>query len=415
MYDIVVKNGHVIDPAQGINGQFDVAISAGKIAAVEAHIAADRAARAVDATQQLVVPGLIDVHGHPAGALLDVGVYADDVGVQQGVTTVCDGGSLGCANFRAARPYVNGLSRTDVFWFLHGAHLGQVVPPEPRGWDEIDQDGARRVIEENRDLIRGVKFRAIGKAAQTVGIDGAKAVKKIAKEAGLPLMVHLGICGSEVHLPDLARSVEPYTRQVLDILEPGDIITHVYTPKAGGMIKPDGSVLPEFREAKRRGVKLDLGHGGTNFGLEVARVGIREGIIPDTLSTDVSTVGIARTAKRGLARIRRRGTADSPAHGSRDPGFSLVAIMSKFLGLGFTLEQVIQMTTINPATMLGEGHRRGSLRVGMNADITLLRVCECDVVFPECTSALEFTGNTLLLASTTVKARGASVDVITAD
>ena len=160
---------------------------------------------------------------------------------------MCDGGSLGCANFRAGRPLINGLSWTDVFWFLHGVHLRQVVSPELRGWHEIGPDGPLRVIDENRDIICGVKFSAIGKAAQTVGIDGAKAIKEIATDAGLPLMVHLGICDTDAHLPDLARCIGLLTKRVLQILERGDIVTHVYTPKVGGMIKRDGRALPEFR------------------------------------------------------------------------------------------------------------------------------------------------------------------------
>ena len=409
MYDFIIKRGEVIDPGQAVRGTFDVAIRAGKVAALTSDIDESQAPTVINARGKLVVPGLIDVHGHPAGALIDVGVYPDTVGVQQGVTTVCDGGSLGCANFRAARPYVNELSRTDVFWFLHGAHLGQAVPPEPRSADEIDRDGALRTIDENRDIIRGVKFRAIGRAAQTVGLAGAKAVKQIAVEARLPLMVHLGICGSEVHVPDLAASVEPYTKAVLEILEPGDIITHIYTPKVGGMIKPDGSILPEFRAAIGRGVLLDVGHGGTNFGLEVARIGLQAGIVPHTLSTDVSTVGIARTAQKGLARVR---PGQDQAGDVKDPGFSLVALMAKFLGLGFTLEQVVQMTTSTPAKILVEEERRGSLRVGMPADVTVLERCDCEVVFPECTSTLEFVGNTLLVPRTTLKARGNTVEVI---
>jgi dihydroorotase len=413
MYDILVKNGELIDPAQGIHSQRDLGISAGKVAALAASIPPEAAKQVIDASGMLVVPGLIDVHGHPAGALLDVGVEADAVGIQQGVTTVCDGGSLGCANFRAARPYINERSRTDVFWFLHGGNLGQIVAPEIRGWQEIDGDGALRVIEENRDIIRGVKFRAIGRAAQTVGIEGAKAIKKIATDAGLPLMVHLGICATEVHLPDLASSVEPYTKQVLGILERGDIVTHIYTPKIGGVIKGDGRVLPEFREAIDRGILLDVAHGGTNFGLEVARAGIGAGILPHTISTDASTVGIAKTAQKGVARIvRSQETGREPDEAAvKDPAFSLTAIMSKFLALGVSLEHVIEMTTSAPARILGEEQRRGTLRVGMNADVTILRLCERTVVFPECTSELELTGAALLVPTQTLKSRGHSVEI----
>jgi dihydroorotase len=205
-YDILVKDGEVIDPSQGIHATSDIGIFAGKIAAVEVAIPVDRAKQVIDAKGKLLVPGLIDVHAHPCGALLEHGVDADALGIQQGVTTICDGGSLGCANFRAARAYINSRSKTDVFWFIHGCNIGQIVAPEIHGWHEIDAAGALRAIEKNRDIVRGVKFRAIGSAARSVGLEGAKAIKGIARDAGLPLMVHLGICYTEMHLSDIAQS-----------------------------------------------------------------------------------------------------------------------------------------------------------------------------------------------------------------
>jgi dihydroorotase len=147
--------------------------------------------------------------------------------------------------------------------------------------------------------------------------------------------------------------------------------------------------------------------GGTNFGLAVARAGLQAGIVPHTLSTDASTGALARTAQKGLAR------PTSPA--VKDPGFSLLAIMSKFIGLGLGLEQVVEMTTITPARILGEEKRRGSLQVGMQADVTLLRIYEGEVVFPECTSDLQFTGNMLLVADTTLKAHGETVEIISSN
>lgn len=411
MYDILVKGGEVIDPSQGIHGKCDIGISNGKIAAIETEISDSAAQKVIDTKGNIVVPGLIDIHAHPAEGLADVGVNPDQYGVKQGVTTTCDGGTLGCYNFAAARMYINPRSETDVFWFIHVCNTGQVVIPEVHGWFDIDQKMTLKIIEENRDIIRGVKFRAIGSAAQNIGVEGAKMVKKIANEARLPLMIHLGACFSEIGVPGIAESVEPYTVEVLRLLEKGDIITHIYTPKAGGMIKFDGTVLPEFKEAMERGVLLDIGHGGTNFSVEIAKIGIAQGILPYTISTDASTVTVSRTAEKGMAKIIRSGKT---SNNIKDPEFSLAAIMSKHMALGLTLEQVIEMTTTNPAKILSEDQRIGSLKVGRDADVAILQMLEQDVLFPDRISDVRLEGKNILIPKLTLKSRKNKVNVITA-
>jgi dihydroorotase len=166
--------------------------------------------------------------------------------------------------------------------------------------------------------------------------------KKTAKEFKLPIMVHLG---------DHDKQVSPtLTQECLPLMEPGDILNHVFTAKFGSPMRPDGSVLPELREAMERGVILDIANGKSNFSFEVAKKGLAQGILPTTLSTDLTILSLA------------------------GPGYGLTVTMSKFLALGLNLKQVIEMTTINPARVLGIEASKGSLKPGMDADVSILEI-----------------------------------------
>jgi dihydroorotase len=166
--------------------------------------------------------------------------------------------------------------------------------------------------------------------------------RKLAGQFGIPVMVHIG---------DADRQVSPtLTREALPLLEPGDILSHVYTAKFGGVLQQDGTVLPELKEAMERGVILDTALGKTNFDFEVARRCMAQGILPTTLSTDL--------------------TAGSLTEGV----YGMTVTMSKFMALGLDLKQVVEMSTANPACAMGEENRIGSLAPGMEADISILKL-----------------------------------------
>ena len=374
MYDLLVKGGEVIDVAQGIHGQSDIAISQGKIASVAQEIASSKAKRVIDAKGKIVTPGLFDIHTHSADGLINVAVEPDEDGVFSGVTTVCDGGSTGYANFPGFKKFVIPQAKTDILCFLGLHPVGLAVIPESWSWRDVNPEAILKTIEDNRDLVRGIKMRAVGGVAETLGIELIKTGKKIAVDAGVPVMVHIGKDPPEETPADVMESL---TRQLLPLLDKGDILTHVFSPKRGQVIKPDGSMLPGFREAMERGIILDVASGSTNLSFEIARKALAEGILPDTLSTDVSTF----YAPRRLI---------------------LTRLMSKFLALGLSLDKVIEMTTINPARALGEEQRRGSLKVGMPADISILELTEGNFTFLD---ALKNTikGNLLLVPSLTLK------------
>lgn len=378
MYELVIKGGMVIDPAQGIHDQRDIGISNGKITALAADIAPGQAKKVIDASGKIVTPGLIDIHAHVADGIFQRAVPPDAAGVLSGVTTVCDAGSSGWTNFPAFKRYVIPQAKTDVFAFLNLSSIGLPVRPEIWCWQNIDAEAMLKTISENRDIIKGVKLRAVGAVMLYLGVEAIRVAKKIATEAGLPMMIHLGIDAGEA-VPENTASA--FTRGMLSLLDKGDIVNHIYQWKPGGVIKPDGTVLPEFREAMQRGVVLDVAQASVHCSFELARKGLEQGVVPTTLSTDLVSISI------------------------NGPVFSLPATMSRFLALGLTLDQVIEMTTINPARALGEEPRRGSLGIGMPADISLMELTEGDFLFSDAMGieGKTFKGNLLLVPMLTLK------------
>jgi dihydroorotase len=342
MYDLIIKGGRVIDPSQNLDDTMDIAITGDKISSVAKGISTQQGKQVIDAGDNIVTPGIIDLHCHVAGSILTMSIDPDIAGVYQGVTTVVDGGSTGEAIFGGFPRYVIPSSLTRVFCFLHLSSQGLSVMPELRDWDEVNVDAAASTIESHRELIKGVKLRLVG---NTVARDGTKLVetaKKLARQFGMPIMIHIG---------DLKKQVSPtLTQEVLPLLDSGDILSHVYTAKFGSALRPDGTVLTELREAMERGVILDTALGGNNFNFEVARKSMAQGIFPTTLSTDLG------------------------GNNLRHPVYGMTVTMTKFLALGLDLKQVIEMSTTNPARALGEENLIGSLKPGMEADVSILKL-----------------------------------------
>jgi len=260
------------------------------------------------------------------------------------VTTVVDGGTAGEATFGGFPRYVIPAARTTVYCFLNLSSTGLSVQPELRDWTEINLDAIAATIQSNRDIIKGIKVRLVGTLIAGEGVEVIRRAKEAAKKFSLPIMVHIG---------DRWKQVSPtLTQECLPLLEAGDILSHIYTAQPGSALRPDGTMMPELSEAMERGVVLDISNGrtGSNFSFDVARKGIAQGILPTTLSTDVNRPSLTYSV------------------------FGLTVTMSKFLALGLDLVQVIAMSTINPARAIGEESRIGSLKPGMNADVSILEV-----------------------------------------
>ena len=342
MYDLLVKGGRVIDPAQNIDAVMDVATVGGKVVKLAAGIPARESKQVLDATGKIVTPGLIDGHTHVYDAVLDFGAHPDDAGVNQGVTTVVDCGSAGYATFGGFPKYVIPASKTTVYCFLHIGSFGISTMPELWYPEEINAAATEAVIKANPGLIRGVKLRLVGKLIASRGVEVVKIAKETAKKVKLPLMVHIG---------DTNRWVSPtLTKEFLPLMEKGDILTHIYTGLLGGVLGDNGKVIPEFTAARERGVIFDSAHGRSNFAYSVARKMMGLGYLPDIISTDVTKPSIT------------------------GPVYGLTVTISKFLALGTPLEKIIAMTTINPAKAMSFADRKGSLKPSMDADISVLEM-----------------------------------------
>ena len=376
VYDMLIEGGTVIDPVQGIHQICDIGIDKGFIVAVSTNISPTQARRVVDAKGMIVTPGLIDIHTHVAEVIMPLAVNPDEAGVHTGVTTVCDAGSTGYANFNAFRKLIIDKSRTNVLSFLNLSPIGQAVMPEIC-WQHINPEEMLKIIEENRDVIKGIKLRAVAGLIESLGVEAVKLGKKIANQANLPIAVHVGI-GLEETIPQ--DKLNAFTPRMLAILDKGDILVHVFTQRRGGVIKPDGSISPELKEAIERGVVLDLATGSSHFSFELARRAMDQGIMPTTISTDIVNTNM-----------------NGPVV------FSLPVIMSKFLVLGLSIDQVIKMTTVNAAFVLGKEKQRGSLKQGMPADISLFELKEGNFLFSDGMAGNTLQGKFLLVPKLTIK------------
>ena len=360
----------MIDPAQNIDARLDIAISGDKIREVAKDISPQQCRQVVDAKDRIVTPGLIDLHTHVYDGFWPHSTDPDTAGVQQGVTTVVDAGSSGQATFRGFPKYIIPSFRTRVFCFLHLCSAGLAIVPEIRDWEEVNFDATTATIESYPGLIKGIKLRLVGNTVAGAGVEGVKLAQKVARPFGLPIMVHIG---------DNSRQVSPtLTQEVLPLMAPGDILSHFLTPKYGGVLRPNGSVLPELREAMERGVILDVARGRDQFSFEVAQKLGAEGILPKTISTDLCNNNVA------------------------DRVFGLTVTMSNFLALGLELKQLVEMTTINPARALKAEDLVGSLKPGMAADVSILEMAPGKWKFEDA-KGQTVEANTLITPRMTVK------------
>ena len=348
MFDLLLKGGRVVDPAAGLDGVRDVAVMAGRIAQVAPHIAATDAARVLDVRDKLVAPGLIDLHAHVFDGFNRSGVHPDLAGVYSGVTTLVDAGSAGAATFGGFPRHILPSCHTEVIPFLHICSTGLATLPDIIAESSVDLDETLAVVAQHKGLIRGIKARMVSPALEIMGMEMPKLAKRAARESGVKLMVHIG---------DTEKRYDPgVIHTLLPMLDAGDIVTHYFTANPGGVIDANGKLVPEARDAAQRGVWLDTAHGRKNFSFDVGRRCIDQGLVPHCISTDLTVPGRLETVH------------------------SMVEIMTRFLGLGFTLSEVIAMSTINPAKALGEERRIGSLAVGHQADVSVLELREGDWV-----------------------------------
>jgi dihydroorotase len=376
---LLLRGGRILDPASRIDTAGDLLIADGRIAASgpastqpassqpassqpassqPASSQPDGAspppdAEVVDCTGLLVTPGLIDLHVHVMAGLGDFCVEPDQAGVERGVPVVVDGGTSGVATFDISRRAVidHPATRTRVLAFLDPNQLYLATRDFichklliANDLKNLDEDSLAESIERNDDILIGLKARACHVGDPTSSPFLAAAQRAAADR---PVMVHLG---RFPHTPVITPAA------LLQALRPGDIVTHAFRG-AGGMLGPDAKAVPEFRDAVDRGVVLDVGHSGTDFRFREARRLFDQGYLPDTASTDLNVFNIG------------------------GPVFSLTENLTKLLGLGVDLPDVVAMASTNVARAIQRRHELGSLEPGRSAEVSVLRL-RTDGPFP---------------------------------
>lgn len=341
-YDLLLKGGHVIDPKNGISAIRDVAIKDGKIAAVQAEIPANSATRTVNAGGLYVTPGLVDIHVHvfaggmgksyASGAL---SVFPDGHTFRTGVTTVVDAGTSGWRNFPEFKARTIDRARTRVLALLNivGNGMGGGNDVEQNVKD-MDPKATAKVAMANKDIVVGFKS-AHFQGPEWTSVDRALEAANIAK---LPLMVDFGTF----------RPERPHEELITKRLRPGDIYTHFYLPSVP-MLDENNKVRDYLREGRKRGVIFDVGHGAGSFVWRHAERAMAQGLPPDSISTDLHV--------------------NSMNAGMKD----MLNVMSKFLVMGMSMEDVILRSTWNPAKEIRR-EELGHLSVGAGADVAVLRL-----------------------------------------
>jgi dihydroorotase len=346
---VLVRGGRVVDPEAGRDEIADVLTRNGVIEAIGTDLAVPADAEIVDAAGLLVTPGLIDLHVHVYPGLGDFCLHPDRVGVDSGVPTVIDAGTSGAATFGLARKWIDDpVVRTQVLALVDPCQIYFATKDFichkleiANDLRNLDVDLTAAIIEANSDVIVGMKVRACSVDDPHVSpfLDAAKQV------AGpMPIMVHLGRFPFTPTIP---------TVDLLRALRPGDVITHAFRG-ASGMLDSDGKVTLELRDAVERGVRLDVGHSGTDFRFATARILFEQGYLPTTISTDLNVFNVDH------------------------PVVSLAQTMTKIWALGVPLTDVIAMTTTNPARVIRREHDLGTLSPGRVANISVLRVEQGD-------------------------------------
>ena len=341
-YDLLLKGGQVIDPRNGINAEMDVAITGNKIARVAENIAPTEAKQTVDVSGLYVTPGLVDMHvhvytgtGNKDSYTGDRSVYPDGFTFRSGVTTVVDAGSSGWTNFPDFKDKVIDISKTRVLALLNIVGKGMAGNEDiEQDTSDMDSKATAKRAKEYPDTVVGIKS-AHYTGPEWTSVDSAVEAGRL---ADVPVMIDFG----NFH------EARPFQELVLDHLRPGDIYTHGYKRQVP-YIGKDGMLLPYLAQARKRGIKFDVGHGGGSFSWKNAVPAIRQGFWPDSISTDLHI-------------------------GSMNAGMkNMTNVMSKILSQGVPLYEIIKMSTSNPAQQI-KRTELGHIAEGAGADVAVLRL-----------------------------------------
>jgi dihydroorotase len=353
---LCIKNGEVFDSKIKRFQKKDILIANGKIRSIQAEITSEKDMKIVDAENKLVVPGLIDFHMHAFRYGHLFSIDTEELSPRSGTTTFIDGGSTGSLNFLAFREYVIKPANSRIFAFLNVSAIGQATDGI-QGLHVFENDDERllhipsalEVIEKNRDCIVGVKVRAYMGLKSMVPLQKAR---ELADLVNLPIMVHL------------APSPPNFT-EILPYLKAGDVLTHIYHGGKETIIDVGGKVRPEYWEAKKRGIEIDVGLDRFHGDLTVMKQGLEQGFFPNYISTDLSMPNL------------------------HDITFDLPTTISKFVALGLPLSEALTLCTYAPAVKIGKDNELGRLEEGRTADVAIFEMGSGDFTFED------YFGNTI--------------------
>lgn len=334
---LLIKNGKLVSSADGFNFEVkDILVIDGQIAKIDYNIM-DENATILDASNMFVAPGFIDTHTHCYEANSPIGTKADLLGVNKGATTIFDAGTAGPLNFEDFRKNHIETSTTDIYSLLNVSDEGLNVLNELISLDAVNYDRIAKVVNGNRDKIKGIKVRASKSVVGDNGIKPIAMAKEISTKLDLPLIVHIG-------------NYPPFIDEVLDLLGKGDIVTHTYHGKVNGIFNEDRTLRDSVIDAKNRGVLFDVGHGSASFNFNVFKDAIKQGLYPNFISTDIYNNNM-----------------NGPVH-------SLLSVINKVMELGIPLEDCIYKVTGYSADIFKLGENYGRIALGANGDFTIFEV-----------------------------------------
>ncbi len=343
-YDLIIKNGTLIDPAQGIHALKDIAFSDGCVSTVSDDIPTSEARDLINADGCYVTPGLIDLHVHVFHGVSHFGIEPDPTCLARGATTVVDAGSAGADTFPGFRKYVIDVSDTRILAQLNISSQGMLTREigELDNPDYADVDKACRMIEQHRDIILGVKVRLTRESivGERAGMQPLHKAREAADAAGLPMMVH----------PQDAwcQSID----EILAVMGKRDILTHCFHDMACGILDENGKIRDSVHAAIERGVIFDVGHGAGSFSWDVVEKAMEQGIEPTTISSDLHVYNI------------------------NGPVYDLVNVVNKFHYLGMSLDDALAKVTSVPADTILMPGQVGTLAIGAWGDAVIFQMRE---------------------------------------
>lgn len=365
--DIIVKNGHIIDPAAGVDQVGCIGICSGKsVGIVPANTSADIE---VDASGCYILPGLIDFHTHIFARGSSMSIPPDAL-LSMGVTTAVDAGSAGCSNFDIFNSTTVPGSFIRILSYLNMCSYGQPGDGFDENFDpaRIQWEKIARLLEEYPEQIKGLKIRMGEELLNGLGLEPLIQTAQFAQRIGAPVVVH--------------ASNPPVSEEVLlAVLSEGDVMCHCYHGKGKNtIVDENGRVYDFVREARKRGIIFDCANGITNYNHDVAQKALADGFLPDIISTDICT----------------------PVFNRNGYGKSLPYVMSKYLSMGMSLHDIVQCTTETPAKVLGLSGKIGTLAPGAAGDLAVFRQIDAAPVYLD-NFQKTMTGDTMLIPMMTIK------------